>query len=154
MFNFEHVDRFIVRDGETFPTRKLEPAHHRKMIRIRRRRRSAFGPRSYAVITNANPAVDPAYKSRANIDSVWPTALVSPRCRLDPQSACRGFCLSQLCTREMFNPAHESNAQLRPRLWTRMPAKLSVYLSKTEVSSGCAGPSARPGEPIDEHESG
>ena len=34
VFNFEHVDCFIVRDGETFPTRKLEAAHHRKVIRI------------------------------------------------------------------------------------------------------------------------
>ncbi len=34
VFNFEHVDCYIVRDGETFPIRKLETAHHRKGIRI------------------------------------------------------------------------------------------------------------------------
>jgi hypothetical protein len=33
VFNLEHVDCFIVRDGETFPIVKLEPAHHRKAIR-------------------------------------------------------------------------------------------------------------------------
>jgi hypothetical protein len=34
VFNFEHVDCFIVRDGETFPIRRLEAARHRKVIRI------------------------------------------------------------------------------------------------------------------------
>jgi hypothetical protein len=34
VFNLEHVDCFIVRDGETFPIVKLEPAHHRKTIKI------------------------------------------------------------------------------------------------------------------------
>ncbi|MEX2273699.1 MAG: hypothetical protein WD690_19695 [Vicinamibacterales bacterium] len=34
VFNFEHVDCFVVRDDETFPIRKLESAHHRKVIRI------------------------------------------------------------------------------------------------------------------------
>jgi|SRR5215831_16171120 len=34
VFNFEHVDCFIVREGETFPIHDLEPSHHRKVIRI------------------------------------------------------------------------------------------------------------------------
>jgi hypothetical protein len=34
VFNFEHVDCFIVRDGETFPIRGLEAGRHRKAIRI------------------------------------------------------------------------------------------------------------------------
>lgn len=33
VFNFEHVDCFIVREGETFPILDLEAAHHRKVIR-------------------------------------------------------------------------------------------------------------------------
>jgi hypothetical protein len=33
VFNLEHVDCFIVREGETFPILKLEAAHHRKIIR-------------------------------------------------------------------------------------------------------------------------
>lgn len=33
VFNLEHVDCFIVREGETFPTLKLEAAHHRKVIK-------------------------------------------------------------------------------------------------------------------------
>jgi len=33
VFNFEHVDCFIVREGETLPTLDLEASHHRKVIR-------------------------------------------------------------------------------------------------------------------------
>ena len=33
VFNLEHVDCFLVRDGETFPIRKLEAARHRKVIK-------------------------------------------------------------------------------------------------------------------------
>ena len=33
VFNLEHVDCFIVREGETFPILKLEAAHHRKTVR-------------------------------------------------------------------------------------------------------------------------
>jgi hypothetical protein len=33
VFNLEHVDCFLVRDGETFPIRKLEAAHHRKALK-------------------------------------------------------------------------------------------------------------------------
>lgn len=33
VFNLEHVDCFIVREGETFPIPKLETAHHRKVIK-------------------------------------------------------------------------------------------------------------------------
>jgi hypothetical protein len=34
VFNFEHVDCFIVRDGERVPIRRLEAGRHRKVIRI------------------------------------------------------------------------------------------------------------------------
>jgi hypothetical protein len=33
VFNFEHVDCFIVREGETFPIPDLEASHHRKVSR-------------------------------------------------------------------------------------------------------------------------
>lgn len=33
VFNLEHVDCFVVREGETFPIAPLKAAHHRKVIR-------------------------------------------------------------------------------------------------------------------------
>jgi hypothetical protein len=34
VFNFEHVDCFLLREDETLPLAGLEPTHHRKLVRL------------------------------------------------------------------------------------------------------------------------